>query len=239
MVLEFQRSDRVGNVLDGIRLAMREIVAGVDFPSRPGAWMRCVQDAIEHGIAQVDVARCHVDLGAQHAGTVREFTGAHACEQVEVFLGRSAAEWTVPPRLGQGAAREPDLLLRLVVDKGLAGDNQVLRPAIELLEIIGRIVKVRPPVEAEPAHVALNRIDIFLFLFGRVGVVETQVAAPSELFGDAEVQTDGLRMSEVQVAVWLRRKARHHSVVFSRGEVRRDNVADEIAARVRPRCVTH
>ena len=40
VVLEFQRGDRVGNVLDGIRLAMREIVAGVDFPSRS----RCVDE---------------------------------------------------------------------------------------------------------------------------------------------------------------------------------------------------
>ena len=139
-----------------------------------------MQDAIEHGIAQVDVARCHVDPGAQHAGTVREFTGAHACEQVEVFFGRSAAEWTVPPRFGQGAAREPDVLLRLVVDKGLAGDKSGAAPSYRAARNNRTHSEGASPVEAEPAHVALNCIDIFLFLFGRVGVVETQVAAPSE-----------------------------------------------------------
>ena len=51
-----------------------------------------MQDAVEHGVAQVDVAGGHVDLGAQHARAVRKFAGLHAAEQVEVFVHRAVAE---------------------------------------------------------------------------------------------------------------------------------------------------
>ncbi len=104
MVLEFERADRMGDALDGVGLAMREVVARIDFPRRAGARMRRVQDAVEHRIAQIDVARGHVDLGAQHARAVGEFAGAHAAEQVEVLLHAAVAERAVLARLGQGAA---------------------------------------------------------------------------------------------------------------------------------------
>ena len=65
-----------------------------------------VQDAVEHRVAQIDVARRHVDLGAQHARAVGKFAGAHAAEQIEVFLDAALAERAVLARLGQRAARE-------------------------------------------------------------------------------------------------------------------------------------
>ena len=64
VVLEFQCGDRMGHVLDGVCLAMGEIVAWIDGPSRADARMTRMEDAVEHGIAQVDVRRCHVDAGA-------------------------------------------------------------------------------------------------------------------------------------------------------------------------------
>ena len=60
MVLEFQRAQRMGYALDGVRLSMGEIVARIDFPSRAGAGMDRMQNPIKHGIAQVDIARAHV-----------------------------------------------------------------------------------------------------------------------------------------------------------------------------------
>ena len=73
-----------------------------------------------HRIAQVDVARGHVDLRAQHARAVRELAGAHALEQVEVLLGRAVAPGAVRARLGERAAVLADLLGAEVVDVGLA-----------------------------------------------------------------------------------------------------------------------
>jgi hypothetical protein len=59
--------------------------------------MMRVQDAVQHRIAQIDVARRHVDLRAQHARAVRELAGAHAAEQIEVLLDAAVAERAVRP----------------------------------------------------------------------------------------------------------------------------------------------
>ena len=66
------------------------------------------------------------------------------------------------------------------------------------------------PVEAEPAHVALDGVDIFLLLLGRIGIVEAQVTAAAEFLGDAEIQADRLGVADMQIAVRLRRKAGDH-----------------------------
>jgi hypothetical protein len=56
MVLEFQRAERVGDALDRVGLAVGEVVARIDAPRRAGARMARVQNAVEHRIAQIDVA---------------------------------------------------------------------------------------------------------------------------------------------------------------------------------------
>ena len=171
----------MGDAFDGVGLAVRVIVARIDRPRRAGARMAGVQDAVHHRVAQVDVAGRHVDLGAQHARAVWKFAGAHAAEQVEVFLHAAVAERRLflpgsvsVPRLSRISS------WRLVVDVGLAGADQVLGPGIELLEIVGGVVEVLAPIEAEPAHVALDGVDIFLLFLGRIGVVEAQMAAAAE-----------------------------------------------------------
>ena len=230
MVLELERADRMGDALDGIRLAMREIVARINFPRRAGARMRRIQDAVQHRIAQIDVARGHVDLGAQHPRAIGKFAGAHAAEQVEVLLHAAVAERAVLARLGQRAAVVADLVLALVVDIGLAGADQVLGPAIEPLEIVGGVIEVLAPIEAEPAHVALDGVDIFLLFLGRVGVVETQMAAAAEFLRDAEIQADRLGVADMQIAVRLRRKAGDDLLDAAGIEIGLHDVADEVAA---------
>ena len=88
------------------------------------------------------------------------------------------------------------------------------------------------PVEAEPAHVALDGVDIFLLLLGRVGVVEAQIAMAAELLRHAEIQADRLGVADMQIAVRLRRKAGHDRLDAAGVEVGLDDVADEVAARL-------
>ena len=47
---------------------------------------------VHDGIAEVHVARSHVDFGTQHARTFLKLTGIHTHEQVEIFLGSTVAE---------------------------------------------------------------------------------------------------------------------------------------------------
>src|SRR5262249_57565121 len=90
----------------------------------------------------------------------------------------------------------------------LAGLDELHGPLIELLEVVARVIEVPAPVEAEPADVAHDRVDVLLAFLGRVGVVEAQIAVPVELLRHAEVEADRLGVADVEVAVGLGRKAR-------------------------------
>src|SRR5262245_8785167 len=226
----------MGDVLDRIRLAVREVVARVDLPGIAGTRMMRMQDAIERRVAQVDVAGGHVDLGAQDAGAVGELAGAHAAEEIEVFLHATIAERAILAGLGERAAVDAHLLGRLVVDISRPGTNQVLGPNEELLEIIGRVVEMVAPVEAEPVHVGLDGVDILLLLLGGIGVVEAQVAAATELLRQAEIERDRFGVADVKIAVWLRRKPRHDRLVAPGREVGANDVADEVLPRLARRC---
>ena len=70
-----------------------------------------------------------------------------------------------------------------------------------------------------------------------IGVVEAQVAAAAELLGDAEVEADRLGVADVQVAVGLGRKARHHARVPAGIEVGLHDVADEVLPGLARRCL--
>ena len=89
-----------------------------------------MEDAVEHGVAQIDVAGRHVDLRAQHPRAVGELAGAHAAEQVEVLRDGTVAERAVAAGLGQGAAAGAHVVLGLVVHIGLAGTDQVFGPGV-------------------------------------------------------------------------------------------------------------
>ena len=62
--LELQRADAVGNALDVITQAVREVVHRVDAPPAAGVVMLGVADPVEHRVAQPDIGRRHVDLRA-------------------------------------------------------------------------------------------------------------------------------------------------------------------------------
>jgi hypothetical protein len=62
-----------------------------------------VEDPVEHRVAQVDVARRHVDLGPQHPRAVGELAGPHAAEEIEVLLDDAVAVGALPP----GSVRVP------------------------------------------------------------------------------------------------------------------------------------
>ncbi len=138
------------------------------------------------------------------------------------------------PGLGQRAAELADLVGAQVVDVGLARLDQLHRPAVELLEVVGGVVEVRAPVEAEPAHVGHDRVDVLHLFLGRVGVVEPEMAGAPVLRGEAEVEADRLGVADVQVAVRLRREPRDDPAAEApAGVVLGDDLADEVGGRSR------
>src|SRR5262249_28457901 len=105
MIFKLQRADGVGDALNGIALAMRPVVHGINAPTIARTVMLGVQDPVHDGIPHVDIWRRHVDFGAQGARAVRKLPVLHAREEVQILLDASITVRTVLPWLGQGAPR--------------------------------------------------------------------------------------------------------------------------------------
>ena len=223
-------------MLDGVGLAVRPVVDRIDAPRVAGPLMRDLANAVHHGIAQVEVRRAHIDLRAQRPAAVVELARAHAREEIEVLLHGPVAVGTLAPGLRQRAARLAHLLRGEVVDVRLAGLDELHRPLVERLEVVAGVMEVLAPVEAEPAHVVHDRVDVFLALLGGVGVVEAQVTAAAIVMRQTEVDADRLGVADVQIPVGLGRKASDDPAVETAGAiVFLDDLADEVG----PRRVVH
>ena len=152
-------------------------------------------------------------------------------KQLEVLVDGAVAVRADAARLVEAAAPRADLLERLAVDVGLARLDELLGDLVELLEVVRREVEAVAPVEAEPAHVVLDRLGRTRRppSLGFVSSKRRLHAAPGIACGDAEVEADALGVADVQVAVRLGRKARHHlAAVLARRDVRLDELEDEV-----------
>ena len=143
--LELERAEAVGDALDVVAQAVREVVHGVDAPLVAGVVVRGVADAVEHRVAQPDVGRAHVDLGAERAGAVGELAGAHPLEQVEVLLDRAVAVGALLAGPVGRAAHLVHLFGGVVADVGLAPADQLERVLVERLEVVGGVEGLRAP----------------------------------------------------------------------------------------------
>ena len=89
--------------------------------------------------------------------------------------------------------------------------DQLLGECIEPVEVIRCKVKIRFALElpaiAKPFYRFDDGIDVFLFFFGRVGVIKAHVTGATKALGQTEVQTDRFGMAKVQVTVGFGREA--------------------------------
>ena len=203
MTVELEGAQRVGRALDGIALAVRPVVGGVDDPRVARAVMMATPDAVHDGVTQLHVLVLHVDLGAQHHRAVVELARSHASEQVEVLLDGAIAAGRLDARLAVAAALGADGLEILVVDVGLAVVDEEFGPFVQLLEVVARVDDLVGLV-AEPVEVGEDAFDEGGVLGVGVRVVEAEHARAAELACELEVEVDRLGVTDVEVAVRFR-----------------------------------
>ena len=110
VILKFESAEGVRHALQIVADGVRVVVHGIDAPLVARAVMGNVQDAVDDGVAQVEVGRRHVDLGAQALFAVRVLALPHLAEEAQVFLDRAAPKRALLPGLGERAPRIFDLL---------------------------------------------------------------------------------------------------------------------------------
>ena len=218
----------MADALDRVLNGMLEIVHRIDAPLIARAVMMMAQYAVHRRVAQQHVGGAHVDLGAQHAGAVRELAVLHALEQIEVLLDGTIAIGAVHAGRGERAAVYTHFLSRLIVHIGHAAADHVAGDFVQAGEEIGGIVEVGPVI-AQPVDVVLDGQHELGVLLGRVGVVKAQVAQAAVFAGDAKVDAQRLGMADMQIAVRLGRETGVYLFRASAGQVGVDKLFDKIA----------
>ena len=129
VVLVLERAERVRDALDRVGLAVRPVVHRVDAPGVARAMVRALRMRYMHGIAQVDVARRHVDLRPQDVLRRPSNSPPRIRRKRSRFSSTGAvAVRALAARLGQRAAVLAHLLGGQIVDVGLARLGSAARP---------------------------------------------------------------------------------------------------------------
>ena len=231
MGLKLQRAEGVGDALQGILNGVGEVVHGVDAPLVALTVVVLVVDAVDDRVTHVEVAGGQIDLGPQRHGAVGELTGPHALEQIQALLNGPVPVGA----LGGGAhiaAHVAHLLGGQLADVGQTLFDEVHGALVHFLKVIRGIEEPVAPVEAQPTDILLDGLHILHILLGGVGVVHAEVAQAVIFFGGAEVDDQGLAVTDVQVAVGLRREPGvygHTLVLTAGGNVLVDKGVDKIA----------
>ena len=208
---------------------MGKVVHRIDAPLIAGPIVGLLLDPVHDRIPHGDIGRGHVDLGPQDVGPVLKLPGPHPLEQIQVFFHGPVAIGALLARLGQGAPVLPHLVRAQVADIGLAHPDQLQGILVEFFIVIGGIVQTILPVETQPFHVADDRLHVFHAFPARIRVVHAQIAGAAVLGGDAEIEADGLGVSDMGVAVRFGRKAGGHAPLVLVGfHVFVDDIPDEI-----------
>src|SRR6516164_8203522 len=92
---KFQRAKGMGHSFDIIAQAVCEIIHRVNTPPVASAVMRTMPNPVEHGVPHPNVRRLHVNLCPKRAKTVGKLARAHPLEEVQNFLRRASAKWTL------------------------------------------------------------------------------------------------------------------------------------------------
>ena len=166
------------------------------------AVVRGVTDPQQQGVAHDHVRVREVDPGTQHVRPVGNSPAFMRASRSRFSATDRSRYGLGVPAVGHGAAMLADLVLRLAVDVGLPLGDQADGNVVQLLEVVAG-VELGVPLEAQPPDVALDGLDVLDVLGERVGVVEAQVHAATELPGDAEIQADRLGVPDVRIAVGL------------------------------------
>ena len=115
---KFQRTDRVRDFLNGIRLTMGKIIHRVDAPFVARAVVMRVFDSVNDRITEVHIGRSHVDFSPQHVGSVAKLTRPHPPKQIKIFVHRPIPKWTFSTRFGRIPFLDGDFFGSRVVHVG-------------------------------------------------------------------------------------------------------------------------
>ena len=164
-------------------------------------------NAVEHGVAHIEVARSKVNLGAQSHFAVLKLALSHSLEKVQAFFHGTVAIGAFCGGTQVAAVFSHLFAVELAYIRQTFF-NKFNGIVVHLLKVIGRKVETVVPVKTEPAYILFDSVNILNILFGGVGVVHTEVAKSVVLLSRTEVYKYRLCVADMQITVRLGRKTR-------------------------------
>ena len=140
LVFKLQRTQAVGNLLQCIFNRMRKGVHRIDAPLVTSVVMSSAANAVNGGVAQVDVGAGHVNFGAQHHRAIFVQAITHFLKTSQIFLHRAAAKRAI----GAGVAKVPPinahLFYRLLVHISMACLNQRFSSPVHEVKVVAGLI---------------------------------------------------------------------------------------------------
>ena len=103
MCFKFEGTDGMSDPFNGIGYGMGQVVHGIDAPLIACPVMFGVDDAVEDGVAHIEVRAGHVDLGAKYLFAVGVLAFLHFFKEAQVFFDAAVAVRAFLPRFVEGA----------------------------------------------------------------------------------------------------------------------------------------
>ena len=204
---ELERTEAMRHTLQVVALSVGEVVHRIGIPFVASPNVGNVHDTIEQRIPEEHIRVSHIDLCTKHECSGSCFAAVHEAEQLEALLGGTVAERTVSAGLRRRTLLLCDDLSALLVNIGTSLHDEPLGKVPKFLEVIARIVHIIP-LEPQPFDVVLDALDVFRIFLRRICIVEAEVTFAAILLCDTEVKRDGLRVSDVKIAVRFGRETR-------------------------------
>ena len=167
-------------------------------------------NAVQDWIAQVHIGARHINFSPQHSAAVVEKSCSHLSKKPQIGIDISIPIGAVLTGLSQCAPVSSGFIGAKITDIRQAFFDQYTGPVIERIEVARGKTDLSGPLKPKPADILLNRVNVLVTLFFGVGIVETQMAATIKTLCQAEVKTDGFRVSDVKKPVRLWRESSHH-----------------------------
>ena len=186
-----------------------------------------VGKSVNYGITHIEVGRGHINFRPEHLFAVAEFAVGHTLKEVEIFLNTPVSVRAFLARLGESSSVLPDLVCAEIVNISLAVLDELDCTVVDEIKIVRSEKHVFPP-ETEPLDILLDCVDIFDVLTGRIGIVKTKIAYAVVLLRRAEIYAQSLGVTDMEIAVRLRRKSRLNAAFNAGSEILVDKIMYKI-----------
>ncbi len=225
--IKFKSTYRMSDILYRVTLSVRIVIHRIDTPFVTCTVMMGMDYTVHNRVTEHHIRMRHIDLCPEDLLSVRIHPCLHLTEKSEVLLHAAVPVRAFLSGCLDRTAAFPYLILSLVIHIRKTFLYQLLCPLVELVKIVGSI-QLSLPLESEPFDILLYRINIFCILFHRIGVIETQIGLSAIFLRQAEIKAYTFRVSDMQIAVRLRRETRHYTFMFSGGKIRLDNLLKKV-----------